>query len=407
MTLLLGIVASSCSDDGTATADGPGEQAGSQRPAPDPADLEPDPLADPEVAPGTCKIVVYTPPTAREAQRGELCRPATDQRNVVVMVLHGGSGVSGSFEGMRSWANRLTAEGYVTFLPEYQLFTPGTSSPIFPAPEENVKAAVQYLRGTARAIGVSRSRIVVQGMSAGARLGAVAYTTPDDEWFAGRELWPEIPDVVNGFIGFYHTYDGSMQYSSQYYGGPDDSRSEDVRERWDRADAITNAAQAEGPALFITGSRDWSLIVEHQEEFADSLRHADLDAETVVITGGNHGFDTGTATRLSRLGEEAASEVLRWLNEMFPQDPPRDAETAGIDLASAPDRTGEPPTTFDTRRRRSTPRSGAPSTTRAPGASTTTITSTTTSPSTTTTTTESTSTSSSTTTTEDPPPDGP
>ena len=70
-----------------------------------------------------------------------------------------------------------------------------------------------------------------------------------------------------------------------------------------------------------------------------------------MITGGSHGFDTGTASRLSRLGEQAATEVLRWLNDNFPQDPPREAQTADIDLATAPDRTGEPPTTFDTRRR--------------------------------------------------------
>ena len=409
--LVLMLVASGCSGDGgTTAADGPGEQAaGRQRPESDPADLLPDPLPDPEVAPGTCKIVVYTPPTARTPQRGELCRPATDQRDVAVTVLHGGSGVGGSYAGMRSWADRLVAEGYVAFLPEYRLFTPGTNSPIFPGPEQNVKAAVQFLRGTARAIGVSRSHLVVQGMSAGARLGAVAYTTPDDAWFAGPELWPDISDEVNGFIGFYHTYDGSMQYSSQYYGGPDDSRDQDVRDRWDKADGITNASDAAGPALFITGSRDWSLIVDHQNAFAEALRDADLEADTRVVTGGNHGFDTGTTSRLSRLGEEAASEVLRWLNEMFPQDPPREAQTTDIDLATAPDRSGEPPTTYETRRRRSTPRSGSSSTTRAPSqsSSTTSASSTTTAPVSTTTTTESTSTSSSTTTTDDVEPAGP
>ena len=73
------------------------------------------------------------------------------------------------------------------------------------------------------ALGISRKNIVVQGMSAGARVGAVAYTTPNDEYFAGPELWPDISDTVNGFIGFYHPYDGSMQYSSQYYGGSDES----------------------------------------------------------------------------------------------------------------------------------------------------------------------------------------
>jgi acetyl esterase/lipase len=394
-----------CAESSGTSADAEGEQAAAPRSTVDPADLEPDPHPDPEVAPGTCEIVTYTPPSAREAHRGELCRPATNQRNVAVMVLHGGSGIGGSFQGMRSWANRLVAEGYVAFLPEYHLFTPGAGGPVFPLPEQNVKAAVQYLRGTARAIGISRSRVVVQGMSAGARIGSVAYTTPDDEWFAGPELWPDISDRVNGFIGFYHTYDGSMQYSSQYYGGSDDSSNESVRERWDKADAMGNAGDAEGPALFITGSRDWDLIETHQTLFADALDDAEIDTRTVVINGGSHGFDSGTATRLSRLGEQAAVEVLRWLNDEFPQEPPRDALEADVDLATAPDRSGEPPVTYDTRRRPSTARGGSTTTTRRPSSASTSTTvdpTSTTSASTTTTTATSTTSSSTTSTSQAP-----
>jgi acetyl esterase/lipase len=397
------LVPAACSTSTTASPASDGEQAGAPEAQEiDAEDLEPDKLTDPGVAPGTCKIVTYTPPTAEEPQRGELCRPADDQRDVAVMVLHGGSGIGGSFEGMRSWADRLVAEGYVAFLPEYHRFTPGGSGPIFPLPEQNVKAAVQYLRGTARALGVSRSNIVVQGMSAGARLGAVAYTTPDDEWFAGAELWPDISTRVDGFIGFYHTYDGTMQYSSQYYGGPDDSAEAAVRERWDKADAMANAADVEGPALLITGSRDWNLIVAHQDELASSVRRAGFDADTVVIQGGSHGFDTGTATRLSRLGEQAASAVLRWLNDNFPQDPPRPPQSSDVDLATAPDRSGEPPVTYDTRRRPTTSRGPTTSTTVRPGTSTTstTVTSTTSSTSSTTTPVETSTTSSTTSTTE-------
>jgi acetyl esterase/lipase len=365
------LLAAACSGSNDAST-GTGEQAAAANRGTtiDPVDLEPDVLPDPGVAPGSCQVVTYTPATARDAQRGEICRPASNQRNVAVMVVHGGSGIGGGFEGMRSWANRLNAEGYVAFLPDYHLFTPGSGGPVFPWPEQNIKAAVQYLRGTSHALGISRKNIVVQGMSAGARIGAIAYTSPGDAFFQGPELWPDIADTVNGFIGFYHPYDGSMQYSSQYYGGPDDSANATVRERWDKADAIANASDAEGPALLITGSRDWNFIVSQQDHFAAALRASGQGADTVVIDGGSHGFDTGTATRLSRLGEQAATEVLRWLNEKFPQDPPRDAQSSGIDLATAPDRSGETPTTFDTRRRATAPKSST-TTTRPPGSTTT------------------------------------
>ncbi len=299
----LALLATACSGSSD-SATGTGEQAAgvSRGTTIDPADLEPDKLPDPGVAPGTCEVVTYTPSTAREAQHGEICRPASNQRNVAVMVVHGGSGIGGGFEGMRSWANRLNAEGYVAFLPDYHLFTPGEGGPVFPWPEQNLKAAVQYLRGTARALGISRKNIVVQGMSAGARIGAVAYTTPDDAWFSGPELWPDISDTINGFIGFYHPYDGSMQYSSQYYGGSDNSANATVRERWDKADAIANAADAEGPALFITGGSDWNFIIDQQNAFAAASRADGRDADTVVVNGGRHGFDTGTAHAVEQVG---------------------------------------------------------------------------------------------------------
>lgn len=373
---ILSLLTAACSESSGGGGAAPGGVGGEQAAGSaidDLPDQGPDPLPDPQVAPGECKQVTYTPPTATKRFQGELCRPGADQRDVAVMIIHGGSGVSGGPTGMRPWATRLLAEGYVVLMPAYHLFEPGGESPVFPRPEQNIKAAVQFLRGTANATGIRRERIVVQGMSAGARLGSVAYTHPDDPYFQGPELWPGISDEVNGFIGFYHTYDGSMQYSTQYYGGRDDSKDPEVRERWDHADAMASAAAARGPALFITGDRDWNLIVEHQNDFAERLRAAGQDATTVVIKGGSHGFDSGSAKRLSRLGEQAAIEVLRWLNEQFPQRPPRPAVTSSVDLATAPNYTGGPPPSYEQRRRVTQPTT----TTSRPGGAITATTSTT------------------------------
>ena len=186
----------------------------------DPADLEPDPLPDPQVGAGHVQGRHLHPDPRRANRSGARSagRPRTSatSRSWSCTAAVGSAAVS---KACGRGPNRLNAEGYVAFLPDYHLFTPGSSGPVFPWPEQNIKAAVQYLRGTAQALGISRKNIVVQGMSAGARVGAVAYTTPNDDYFAGPELWPDIPDTVNGFIGFYHPYDGSMQYSSQYYGG--------------------------------------------------------------------------------------------------------------------------------------------------------------------------------------------
>jgi acetyl esterase/lipase len=371
------ILLAACSTGGASDVAAPGEQAAAAPESTTASDDDqgPDPLPDPGVAPGECEVVTYTPSTADDEHDGELCRPEGDQRDVAVMLVHGGSGIGGARTGMRPWATRLLAEGYVVFMPSYHLFSPGGESPVFPLPEQNLKAAVQYLRGTANATGIRRDRVVVQGFSAGARLGSVLYTHPDDDYFAGDELWPDISDEVNGLIAFYHTYDGTMQYATQYYGGTDDSRDEAVRERWDQADALASASEAVGPALFITGDRDWDLIEDHQQQFATRLRAARLDSTVVVIKGGSHGFDQSGSTRLTRLGEQAAVEVLEWLNEEFPQDPERDASVSSVDLATAPDYSGTPPPTYETRRRVTSPVTRSTTTTvRSSGSTSTTVT---------------------------------
>jgi acetyl esterase/lipase len=322
----------------------------------------PDALDDPEVGPGECKVVTYTPPTATVPMGGELCRPKENQRDVAIMVIHGGSGITGSYQGMRRWANRYIAEGYVTFLPSYHLFGVGGESPVFPHPEQNIKAAVQYLRGTGNALGIDKDRIVVQGQSAGARVGAVAYTTPGDPLFAGPELHPDIPDVANGFIGFYHPYDGTMQYADQYFGGSEFSTDTKVQTRRDKGDSLGHANDAEGPALFISGSDDWDIIDQQQEAFAAALELNGHAAESVIIQGGGHGFDEGGQT-LSRLGEQSAEITLRWLNDNFPQTPARAPQVAPIDVNNLPNATGSPPTTYQPR---STPPGGYVGGTRSP-----------------------------------------
>jgi acetyl esterase/lipase len=349
VALVASIVGCSSSGDPTESAAPAQQQVGAApSTAPTTEAPVPDVLADPGVAPGECKLVTYTPDTATAAMGGELCRPKENQRDVAIMVIHGGSGIGGSYANMRRWANRYIAEGYVTFLPQYYLFGVGGESPVFPHPEQNIKAAVQFLRGTGNAIGIDKDRIVVQGQSAGARVGAVAYTTPDDLLFKGPELYPDIPDTVNGFIGFYHPYDGTMQYADQYFGGSEFSTDPKVQTRLDKGDSLGHANDALGPALFITGSDDWEIIDQQQEAFAAALRLNGYEAESVIVPGGGHGFDEGGAT-LSRLGEQSAEITLRWLNDNFPQTPAREAQVAPIDVNNLPAATGTPPTTYQPR----------------------------------------------------------
>lgn len=288
----------------------------------DPATVPPSTLPDPGVAAGTCALVTYTPPTAVEAFEAELCRPeAPVARDVGIVLVHGGGGVAGDHTAVGAWADAYRTAGFTTLAIDYLLFAPGADGPVFPRPEQNVKAAVQFLRGSATALDLDDHRIVVHGLSAGARLGAVAYTTAGAERFAGTELWPGIDDTVNAFVGFYSTYDGTMQYDRQYYGGLRDDPDPEVRTRWVAADSLVRAGDPEtiaGPAALFTGELDWSELIVQQDELASRVRAAGHDAITSVSPSGEHGYDAGPAG-LSEAGQIDAVTLVAWLDRQFPQ----------------------------------------------------------------------------------------
>ncbi len=323
-SVTLGAVALACSSTGaedpapgtgptTFTAPGP-------EGAPGPTTLAPVTLPDPGVAPGGCAMVVTTPAASLDAQDSELCRPAPERaRDVGIVLVHGGGGIGGNHTGMTGWSQIYTDAGYTTLSVNYHLFSPGsTESPVFPVPEQDVKAAVQWLRGSAPALGLDPERIALHGVSAGARLGAVAFTTPGHPLFDSPELWAAIPDHLNAFVGFYSTYDGTMQYDRQYYGGDRDDPDPEVRRRWQAADSVVNAAGATGPVVLFTGSLDLGDIIPQQEYLAAGVEVAGYQASAHVVEGAEHGFDT-TETGLTHDGEAAAALLVGWFDRIFPQ----------------------------------------------------------------------------------------
>jgi acetyl esterase/lipase len=277
-------------------------------------------LPDPEVGAGSCEMVVYTPPGAPERHEAELCVPtAATRRDVGIVLVHGGSGKFGDHNGVAPWAEAYTDEGYVTLAVTYHLFDLDDRSPVFPRPEQDIKAAVQFLRGSADALGLDPERILVQGLSAGARLGAVAFTTGNDPYFAGPSLWPDIPDHVNGFVGFYSTYDATLEDDGFYYGGERDDDDPEVRRRWAKADALANAGDATGPGVFFSGDDDWNVLITQMEQFVDALDEAGLEGQATVAEDGDHGFDQADG-ELTTSGEQALTGLLWWLDDRFPQD---------------------------------------------------------------------------------------
>ncbi|HEX6312668.1 MAG TPA: alpha/beta hydrolase fold domain-containing protein, partial [Acidimicrobiia bacterium] len=164
------------------------------------------------------ETVVYSPDGAPD-RKGDLVVPEEHATPAIVLV-HGGGGTRGSRRQLEGWANGYAEAGYVTLAIDYFLYDDETPAPIWPVPERDVKAAVQYLRDRADDLQIDPDQILVQGFSSGAALGSIPYVTGDAPEFAGAGLYDDVSDVVNGFIGFYGAYEGNRSDPERYCGGP-------------------------------------------------------------------------------------------------------------------------------------------------------------------------------------------
>jgi acetyl esterase/lipase len=243
---------------------------------------------------------VYTPPGASKRQ-GDLVLPRQHQDTIVVLV-HGGDGSTGSRKQMRGWSDFYATHGYASLAIDYTLAKPSTPSPVYPKPENDVKTAVQYLRTNADQLGINADRVVVQGFDAGAALGAQALVGDN---------------APAAFIGFSGLYDGTPRDPIRYYGGPPDSPDPDVQERYAAADSIAQAARAAGPALLYAGESDYPAVPSAMK-FRDALQAADKDVTLMIVPGASRGFDQEKSGALTPAGQQAAQQVLEWLQSRFP-----------------------------------------------------------------------------------------
>jgi len=260
----------------------------------------------------TRKTVVYSPPGAPKRQ-ADLVLPRTHGDTIVVLV-HG----EGSRKLMRGWADFYAQHGYASFAIDYLVAKQGTPSPVYPKPETDVKAAVQYLRGRAGALALDPDKIVVQGFATGAALGAQSAVTPNDPFFDGPAHLPGVSDAPAAFIGFSGRYDGHRPDQTKYYGGPPNSPDPKVQERYAKADSMTQGSGTAGPTLLFQGDADSPELVASASAFRDALQNAGKDVTLTIVPGAGPAFDRDSSGALTPAGQQAAQQVLEWLQARFP-----------------------------------------------------------------------------------------
>jgi acetyl esterase/lipase len=223
-----------------------------------------------------------------------------------LVVVHGGGWDGGDRTQLAEWNHRWAARGYAVAAISYRLAPRFT----WPAPGEDTRAALEFIKAHAPRLGVDATRLVLVGRSAGGQIaGAVAYGAGD-------------PAIV-GFVSFYAPQDmqfawsvsreddalNSVKLMRQYFGGPPDTP--ERRARYDSGSAQLLVGPRTPPTLLIHGRPDTLVWYRHSERLVARLREAGVAHYHLELPWATHGFDFNPDGPGGQLADYAIESFLR------------------------------------------------------------------------------------------------
>jgi acetyl esterase/lipase len=251
-----------------------------------------DPLPEREtrwIHPGiTLSSLTYSTLPGFRPLRLDLYRPtsgAAGNRPLVIFI-HGGGWTFGNpragaaFKDFPSVLGALATRGYVVASIEHRL----SREAAYPAPSEDLTAALAFLRGNAGRFGIDANKVALWGMSSGAHSGAL-------EAMACAKSQP----CVQGFVGWFGVYD----LAAHVQGAPAESSVHALLrceagvcapERLAAASPTSRVAGDEPPVLLVHGGDDTNVLPRQSIGFAQRLRSAGNPVELVLVPGVGHGL---------------------------------------------------------------------------------------------------------------------
>ena len=234
----------------------------------------------------------------------DIVRPKSitaSDRLPTVLFVHGGGFRAGNRESYLAQAARLAQRGYVTATASYRL----APRHQFPAPVEDVKAAVRFLRANAAKYNIDPDHIGAMGGSAGGHLVLMLGLTADVPDFEGtgpnRDQSSRVQCVVNyyGPSDFTQSYQKSVDAAvvlPMFLGGDLNNN----RRIHQMASPINWVTPRAAPTLSIHGTEDNYVAWEQSLWITTRLVDAGVPAELEIIAGAGHGFRDAHAEQAER-----------------------------------------------------------------------------------------------------------
>jgi acetyl esterase/lipase len=221
-----------------------------------------------------------------------------------VVFVHGGGWMRGDPSQAAGNALHLARHGIATIAISYRL----APRHRFPAPLDDVRRGLRWVRAHAGQLGVDPARLALIGLSAGAHLVMLAHLASEIP-----ELTPDLPpelrnvsETVRAVVAHYGPYDLGRRRTDMVdvFLGP---RVEDPA--WTRlASPVAHAAHATAPVLLIHGTADALVSWHESERMHAALEAAGKSSELLLLEGAPHAFQVdwrGAANRRANAAMDA------------------------------------------------------------------------------------------------------
>jgi acetyl esterase/lipase len=208
-----------------------------------------------------------------------------------VLCIHGGGWVGGDRTQMAQTIGTLAGRGYVAVSPDYRL----APRDRFPAPVEDCKAAVRWLRANAKKYKVDPDHIGAVGFSAGGHLACLLGVTDRGDGLEGEGGNPDESSRVQAVVSFFGPTDLTKRWWTKdaetanlvpLLGGTLEEKAEAYR----KASPAAYAGKHAAAFLFFHGTEDRTVPPGQSQALADKLKEAGASARLVTLEGEGHGW---------------------------------------------------------------------------------------------------------------------
>ncbi|MEV8596947.1 alpha/beta hydrolase [Streptomyces sp. NPDC052012] len=225
----------------------------------------------------------------------------------LVLFVHGGAWRRGRRDDMglrtRHWNPRpfarIAAEGFAVACVDYRL----SGEAVFPAPLDDLRAALRWLTLRSAELGIDTARTVVWGESAGGHLASLlALTGPP---LAGAVIWYGPSDLTTARGGFSPEDPGTPE--ARMLG----AAPADAPDRARLASPVARVGPAAPPFLLVHGEQDTMVDCSHSRSLAAALEQAGGDVELWTVDGADHGWHHLSDDRVGEIFTRSLAFAVR------------------------------------------------------------------------------------------------